>query len=81
MPPNPLDQHDTATLEAELRQALQHLRAAQAQAAETREALRETMLRARGILDRGRSPGDTPLTLTPASAEPPDPTARHDESS
>jgi hypothetical protein len=53
---DPLEQDEALTLEAELRRALQHRRAAQQQAQETREELSRLIDRARAILERG-SPG------------------------
>lgn len=49
---DPLLQDDALTLEAELRQALQHRRAAQQQADQTRGELNLLMERAREILAR-----------------------------
>jgi hypothetical protein len=54
-PLDPLAQDEGVTLEAELRQALQHQRAAFEQAEETREEMRRLMERARNLLKRSRS--------------------------
>jgi hypothetical protein len=54
-PLDPLAQDEDLTLEAELRQALQHQRAAFEQAEETREEMRRLMERARNLLKRTRS--------------------------
>ena len=58
MPPDPLDQDDTATLEAELRRAIQHRDAAQARAAEAGRELQRVMERARELLERTRKGDD-----------------------
>ena len=47
----PLEQDEGVTLDAELRRAIQHRRAAQERAAETREELRLLLERAREILE------------------------------
>ena len=53
---DPLSQDESATLEAELRQALQHRDAELARAEEIRTELRQLMARAEAILKR-RPPG------------------------
>jgi hypothetical protein len=60
-PFEPLEQDETLTLEAELRQAVQHLRAAQAQVADTQASLAETIQRAREILGRRTPASPIPL--------------------
>lgn len=63
----PFAQEDAATLEAELRQALQHQRAAQQRAEETREEMRLLMERARELLNRTkRRPTSDPSAEDPA---------------
>ena len=51
---NPLHQDDIDTLEAELRRAVQHRDAAQAQAMEAGRELQRVMNRAEELLDRAR---------------------------
>jgi hypothetical protein len=53
-PDDPLGQDEIETLQAELRQALQHQRAALEHMAETQAELRRLMDRARGLLDAER---------------------------
>lgn len=48
----PLDQSELDTLEAELRQAMQHREAALQRASEAGKELEETIERARAMLDR-----------------------------
>lgn len=64
---DPFAQDDAVTLEAELRQALQHQRAAFEQAEETREEMRRLMERARDLLKRTRS---STASSPPADGEP-----------
>ncbi len=51
----PLEQDEWSTLEAELRQALQHRSAAYEQLREIQEEMRRLMERARAVLDRARA--------------------------
>lgn len=55
---DPMRQDETLTLQAELRRALQHQRAAHQQAQETREELQRLLDRARNILERRRGGGE-----------------------
>jgi hypothetical protein len=52
---DPLDQDEMLTLEAELRQALQHRRAALEQLRETQHSLGELLKRASHLLERSGS--------------------------
>jgi hypothetical protein len=49
---DPLEQEELRTLEAELRAALQHQRAAYERLAETQRAIEDLLARARSLLDR-----------------------------
>jgi hypothetical protein len=50
----PLEQEELRTLEAELREALQHQRAAYERMVETQRAVEDLLARARSLLDRSR---------------------------
>jgi hypothetical protein len=54
--PDPIGQDELATLEAELREALQHQRAAVARVQETQAKVQELMRRARALLERIEGP-------------------------
>jgi hypothetical protein len=56
--PDPIEQDDLATLEAELREALQHQRAAVARVQETQGKVQELMRRARQLLEKIEAPRD-----------------------
>lgn len=55
---DPIEQDDLATLEAELREALQHQRAAVARVQETQGEVQELMRRARELIGRIEAPED-----------------------